>query len=321
MPSPALALGIDIGGTKMAVAVVDVPGAIRVRETLATEAEQGFPRAVERLTAAAERLLQSCGCRPDQLSGIGIGCAGPVDPRRGLINNPYTLTGWNACDIVSPLHARFGRPVYLENDADAAALGECFAGAGSGFSPVVMLTFGTGIGGSVIVDGQIYRGANGEHPELGHIPISRDGPLCYCGIRGCLESLASGAAIGNAGHNGGFQDARHVFAAARQQQAAAQAIVARAVDAAATAAWTICHTFLPQRLILGGGMMDDQFDLFAQAMKERLSTATQFSRDGVSITRAALGNDAGVIGAASIPLRHASLDQSTRPDQTAGQPT
>jgi glucokinase len=321
MPPQTRALGVDIGGTKMAVAVVDARGTILARGTLATEADQGFPRAVRRLIASVEQLLDSHGWRPDELSGLGLGCAGPVDPKRGLINNPYTLTGWDGCDIVSPLHARFGRPVYLENDADAAALGECVCGAGLGFSPVVMLTFGTGIGGAVIVDDRVYRGANGEHPELGHIPINHDGPQCYCGIRGCLESLASGTAIGQAGRNAGFQDARQVFAAARQGQLVAQAIVRRAVDAAATAAWTICHTFLPQRLILGGGIMDDHFDLFAKAIAERLSAATQFSRDAVSTVRAALGNNAGVIGAASIALRHASLDQSTRPDQTPVQPT
>jgi glucokinase len=297
------AIGIDIGGTKMAVAAVDGDGVMRARQSLPTEAEQGFERAVSRLGDAIDALCVEAGWHPGDLGGIGIGCAGPVDPARGLINNPYTLTGWDRCDIVTPLRARFGVPVRLENDADAAAVGECFTGAGRGFDPVVMLTLGTGVGGAAIVRGEIYRGVGGEHPELGHLIVATDGPACYCGARGCLESLASGTAMAAFGRPVGFADARAVFAAARAGQAMAQAILDRALVAAGVAAWTICHTFLPQRLVLGGGMAEEHFDLFAAAMTARLAGATQFTRSGVGIVRAELGNRAGVVGAAALILR------------------
>ena len=182
------AIGIDIGGTKMALGIVDGSGIVRVQAVLPTEAEAGFDRAVTRLGDAIEALCGEAGARTRALAGIGIGCAGPLDTGRGLINNPYTLAGWDKCDIVTPLRARFGVRVRLENDADAAAMGECFAGAGRGFDPIVMLTLGTGVGGAAIVGGEVYRGANGEHPELGHVIVSDDGPPCYCGCRGCLES-------------------------------------------------------------------------------------------------------------------------------------
>jgi glucokinase len=299
------AIGIDIGGTKMAVAAADAGGRLLARATLPTEAEQGFARAVRRLAEAIESVLRQTGRVPAEVAGIGIGCAGPLDPQRGLINNPYTLTGWDRCDIVTPLRERFGVPVHLENDADAAALGECFVGAGRGVDPVVMLTFGTGVGGAVIRRGEIYRGVNGEHPELGHMAVRPDGPACYCGTRGCLESLASGTAIASAGRTAGFADSRAVFAAARQGSEAACRIVEAALDAAATAAWTICHTFLPARLVLGGGIMEEHFDLFASRINERLAAATQFSRSAVTVVRAALGNDAGLIGAASLAFSRA----------------
>jgi len=299
------AIGIDIGGTKMAVAAADASGRLLARATLATEAEQGFARAVGRLAGTIESVLRQAGRESAELAGIGIGCAGPVDPPRGLINNPYTLTGWDRCDIVTPLRERFGMPVHLENDADAAALGECSVGAGCGVDPVVMLTFGTGVGGAVIRRGAVYRGVNGEHPELGHLAVRPDGPACYCGTRGCLESLASGTAIALAGRTAGLADSRAVFAAARQGSEAARRIVEGALDAAATAAWTICHTFLPARLILGGGIMDEHFDLFARRIHERLGPATQFSRGAVTVVRAALGNDAGLIGAASLAFTRA----------------
>jgi glucokinase len=297
-PAGTRAVGIDIGGTKMAVAVVDAAGNIVSRETLPTQAELGFPRAVARLGDAVERVLADA--RASSLGGIGIGCAGPVDPLRGLINNPYTLAGWDRCDIVTPLRARFGVPVRLENDADAAALGECFRGAGRGYDPVVMLTFGTGIGGAVVLGGAVYRGVNGEHPELGHVAVAADGPHCYCGRPGCLEAIASGTAIGEAGRAAGFEDARGVFAAAQAGHAAARRIVARAVEATAVAAWTFLHTFLPERFLLGGGMMDEQFALFSEAVNRSIAAAAMAPRSRVTVARAELGNDAGLVGAASL---------------------
>lgn len=300
MSDSPLAVGVDIGGTKMAVAAVNRDGRLLARIVLPTEAELGFDRAVQRLGDAIVTAIRHAGATEQSLAGVGIGCAGPVDPARGLINNPFTLTGWDRCDIVTPLASRLGVPVRLENDADAAALGECFAGAGRGCDPVVMLTFGTGVGGAVVMRGNINRGASGEHPELGHVPVEPDGPPCYCGIRGCLESVASGTAVGEAARAAGFTDAKEVFVAARAGNSVACAIVDRAVRAAATAAWTLFHTFLPQRLILGGGVMDREFDLYAEAMRAKLAGATQFTRGIGEVVRAELGNDAGVIGAASL---------------------
>lgn len=310
MNSAARAVGIDIGGTKMAVALVDASGRMIANAILATEAEKGFDRAVRRLSDEVDMLLTKTNRPPSTVTGIGIGCAGPVDPPNGMINNPYTLEGWNHCDIVTPLRERFGVPVFLENDADAAAVGECFAGAGRGFDPVVMLTFGTGVGGAAVINNRIYRGVQGQHPELGHVHVAADGPACYCGTRGCLESLASGKAMGAAGNEIGLSDARAVFAAASAGNRAAQAILERAVDAVADASWTICHTFLPQRLILGGGMMDAHFGLFAGRIRTRIQSATQFRRDSVSVTRAALGNDAGVVGAAAVVFLHHSIQSN-----------
>ena len=163
----AKVIGIDIGGTKMAIAAVDASGRVVQRMVLPTEAALGFERAVGRLGDSIDALLAATGWARSEMVGIGIGCAGPLDPIRGLINNPHTLTGWDQCDIVTPLRERFGVPVYLENDADAAALGECAYGAGQGVDPVVMLTFGTGLGGAIVRDGQIVRGVKGEHPSWG----------------------------------------------------------------------------------------------------------------------------------------------------------
>lgn len=304
------AIGVDIGGTKMAIAFIDSAGSILQRKVIPTQAERGFAHAVERLGESIDALIHAAGGGP--VAGIGIGCAGPLDPLHGLINNPYTLTGWIGCDIVTPLATRFDVPVYLENDADAAAIGECLCGTGRGFDPVVMLTFGTGIGGGTVTNGEVVRGVKGEHPELGHVPVDSQGPDCYCGTCGCLESIASGTAIGLAGKAAGFDQARDVFAAAKNGDEAATRIVNRAIDAAAVAAWTICHTLLPERLVLGGGMMDEHFDLFGQEIRRKLSKATQFSKEAVQVVQAALGNDAGIVGAGILALRRAEQKSKGR---------
>jgi glucokinase len=298
----ARAIGIDIGGTKIAVAAVDDSGRIHARQEIATEAQRGFDRAIGRMVDATDRALGQAGWSRGDLCGIGVGCAGPVSAARGIINNPYTLPTWVDCDIVSKLHRALDRPVYLENDADAAALGEWFAGAARGCPRVVMLTLGTGVGGGVVIDGRVYRAARGEHPELGHIPIDASGPECYCGARGCLESIASGTAIAAAGAIEGFANSPQVFAAAAAGDPAARRIVEQVRGALAIATWTILHTFMPELIVLGGGIIDEHFDRFAAAIESRIVQATMVPKSGSRVVKASLGGDAGLVGAASLAL-------------------
>jgi glucokinase len=294
------AIGIDIGGTKTAVAAIDSTGRIAAREVAATEAELGFDRAVGRMVEAADRVLVLAGWSRGELSGVGIGCAGPVSPQRGIINNPYTLPTWIDCPIVAKLSAVFDRPVFLENDADSAAVGECFAGCGRGFGRVVMLLLGTGVGGGVVIDGHIYRGTQGEHPELGHMPIDPAGPACYCGTHGCLEAIASGTAIAAAGSAAGYGDTRQTLAAALAGAPPAQHILSGVRHALATATWTLLHTFMPELIVLGGGIVEDHYDLLAPAMEQQIARATMVPKLGTRIAKAQLGNDAGLVGAASL---------------------
>jgi glucokinase len=296
------AIGIDIGGTKIAVAAVDGRGAIRARAELATEADLGFDRAIGRMVDAADRVLAEAGWTRRELCGIGVGCAGPVSPQRGTINNPYTLPTWVDCDIVGPLRAVFDRPAFLENDADAAALGESFAGSARECSRMVMLTFGTGVGGGAVVDGRVYRGTQGEHPELGHMPVDPTGPACYCGTSGCLESIASGSALAAAGKSAGFADSRAVFMAAAAGNPAAGAIVERVQRALESATWIILHTFMPELIVLGGGIMDEHYELLSPAVTGRLPLATMVPTGGVRVVKASLSNQAGLVGAASLAL-------------------
>jgi glucokinase len=304
MADRRIVVGMDIGGSKIAAAVVSEQGEILSRESIATQAERGFEDGLRRIEALLARLLARA---PGKLAAIGIGCAGPVDPVRGTIDNPYTLPTWDDVNIVAPLRERFGVPVALENDADVAAMGEVWLGAGRGGRIVVMVTIGTGIGGAVILDGQIYRGIDGAHPEIGHQCLDPTGPPCYCGARGCWESLASGTAIASAARArmpAGVDasiDGAGVIRQARRGDPIAADIVACAAQATARAVFNLVNLYVPEIVVLGGGVMD-AYDLFEPALRETLARDTMAPIAAIRIQRAALGNDAGIMGAARIAL-------------------
>ena len=296
------ALGVDIGGTKIAVGAVDAAGAVHARRTIATDAEAGFDAGIARLTRAIDETLAEARVEAAALSGIGLGCPGPFDEASGRIENFYTLPGWEGNDIVTPLADRFGTPVRLINDADAALLGEALAGAARGARLALMLTVGTGLGGAVLIDGVILRGAKNEHPEIGHLIVDPTGPECYCGGRGCLEALAAGPALARAGAEFGYADAEAVFAAAEAGAAPAQAIVTRSADAMETAVWSLVHSFLPEVILIGGGMGERHFALYREAAERAIARAVLAPAGAIRVVKAALGNDAGMVGAAALML-------------------
>lgn len=307
------ALGIDIGGTKIAIGVVAADGRVLASRRVATESHRGPPEATRRIAQAVRQTLQECGLEIRNMAGVGVGCAGPVDPALGTVNNPHTLPGWENWNIVDSLQCALDQPVWLENDADAAALGEYYYGAGQGIDTLAMLTFGTGVGGAVIVGGSIYRGTGGGHPEIGHLPVASGGVTCYCGRPGCLESIASGPAIASAGTNCGFADAAQVFAAAAAGQAAADRILTGVRDAIATAIWTLLHTHWPARIILGGGLVDAHPEFFLTAARAPIPHASLMAGAAVEIARASLGNQAGLIGAARWASERSSAAVQSRP--------
>ena len=296
------ALGVDIGGTKIAVGAIGANGAVRARRTIPTNVEAGFAAGLARLSRAIDETMADAGTAPGTLVGIGLGCAGPVEEESGRIDNDYTLPGWEGHDIVSPLVARYRIPVRLINDADAALLGEALAGAARGVRVAVMLTIGTGVGGAALIDGMILRGAAGAHPEIGHMPVDPAGPVCYCGNRGCLEVLTAGPALARAGAEFGYPDAESVFDAAEAGAAPARAILARSAAAVETATSSLIHTFAPEVIIFGGGIGERHYPLYRDAAKRAIER-TKFAPDGaVHVARAVLGNDAGMVGAAALLL-------------------
>jgi glucokinase len=259
------------------------------------------------MTGLIGAVLKEAALPRTALSAIGIGCSGPVDPIAGTIDNPYTLPTWDGVNIVKPLRASYGVPVALENDADAAAMGEVWLGAGQGGRIVVMVTVGTGIGGGIIMDGRIYRGVDGTHPEIGHHCIDLSGPECYCGVRGCWEALASGPALAASARERMPERSPEsitgatVVADARGGNPIAREIVSQAAQATAMGVFNLMNLYAPDIVVLGGGVME-AFDLFEPTIRSVVARNTMAPVAKIAIRQARLGNDAGLIGAARIAL-------------------
>lgn len=189
-------IGIDIGGTKSAVVIASTDGTILGRKSIATCSGQKSPQVVlEELADLGTELIQDAGHQISEVTAIGVSCGGPLDTRTGVIHAPPNLPEWVNVPVKEFFEQAFHVRTVVENDANATALAEHRFGAGRGTSNMVFLTVGTGIGGGIIIDNQLYRGTNDLAGEVGHQTILPNGPRCGCGKRGCLEALASGPSI------------------------------------------------------------------------------------------------------------------------------
>jgi glucokinase len=296
----AYIFGVDIGGTKIAVAAVSLHGEILARTAIETRAAEGAPRVIARLCDAIHSLE-----RDDELRGIGIGCTGPVNPRTGHVRNPYTLPTWDDVDIVSPLAHEFNTRVVLENDCDVAALGEHWVGNARGADNVVYITVGTGIGAGLLFNNKLYRGVGMMAGEIGHMTIAHDGPPCYCGSRGCLEMLAAGPAIARVyAAKMGLENitARDVIERAQNGDLEARAVIEHSAHFLGIGLSNLITILAPDVIVMGGGVMQN-FDLFYPTMRATITkNVTLVPAAQVKIVPAALGQNAGVIGAAKALL-------------------
>jgi glucokinase len=294
------AVGIDIGGTNVRVAQVDSAGSVGCVVAEPVDGERRGGAAFGQLTDMVAELIAKAGGEPP--AGIGVGASGPVDPREGVIENPYTLPGAYQGCVTKSLADVFGIPVWLENDSDAAALGEAWKGAGAGAQTVVCVTVGTGVGVGVVRNGQIVRGADGSHPEPGHHVVDPAGPLCYCGASGCVESLASGDAIVAEAVRRGVvppgSSAAEVHAAAATQPEC-RLIVERSRAVLALAVRNLVVLYAPDVIVLAGNALGDPEPVLAAARRE-VSKYTLGPAGGIGLSLSQLAGMAGCIGAARL---------------------
>ncbi|WP_210530422.1 ROK family protein [Rubellimicrobium arenae] len=306
----ARTIGIDLGGTQVRVALVE-GGRLLARAAEPTDVAGG-PRAVlSQFRRLMEKVLPPAGW--SGIDGIGICSPGPLDSETGTILGIPTLPGWEGLPMRDILAQETGRPVVLENDGIAAAHGEWRHGAGQGLRHLVYVTVSTGIGGGVVLDGRLLHGRRGMVAHVGHLPLSLDGPRCACGGIGCFEAFASGTALARAATLAVASHpdsalarlgteritARHVVEAARQDDALAQSLLTEEARYLGTGFTALLHLYSPDAIIMGGGVSQG-YDLLEPDIRRTVQERALPAFREVSILRAALGEDSGLIGAASL---------------------
>jgi glucokinase len=302
---------VDLGGTKIAAAIAGSNGEILVEDRIATDSHEGHPAVLSRIAGLVTELSARLGARPVT---VGMGVPGLVDVHTGITRFlPNLPTQWRGVPVGQTLSAKLGCPVFLLNDARMATLGEFTFGRGRSVDTMIFLTIGTGIGGGIIIDGKLRLGPLGAAGELGHQTIQRDGPLCGCGNRGCLEALASGPALVAEGvrllHSGlapilfemvagdaGAVTPKEMGAAARAGDSAVREAIFRIATWLGIGIANAVTTLAPDLVVLGGSVAalgDLLLDPVREAVKERVR---MFPVQDVCIERSLLEDKAGLLG-------------------------
>jgi glucokinase len=315
-------IGVDLGGTNLRVAAVDEHGQEMERITLGTQLSRGRDHVIDGMCASIQQLTRKYASSAELL-GIGIGVPGIIDMEAGMVREAANLPGWAGFPVRSEIERRLHTQVVLENDARAATLGEKWLGAGRAVEDMVMLTLGTGVGGGLVLGGKMWYGMNGMGGEFGHFTVEPEGHPCGCGSRGCLEQYASATAVvrmaREAAANGAAGLARivelsskAVYDLAVQGDADAQKIFLRMGRALGIVLADLVNGLNLPMYVIGGGAVS-AWDRFAPTMFAELKArsvvyaatspeAPLTKGQKTIITRATLGSDAGLLGAARLPL-------------------
>lgn len=312
MGKDGLAVGVDLGGTQVRAALVDARGQVLARAAAATDAVGG-PHAV--LQQIQQLVAETtAGVPSSALMGLGVSAPGPLDSEAGVILGIPTLRGWVDVPIVAWLRQTLAMPVKLENDGVAAAMGEWHFGSGRGLSDFVYVTVSTGIGGGVIADGRVLRGRGRLAGHIGHMTIDPEGEVCSCGNQGCWEALASGTAMGKHARQragtmptsplaayGEALDAKQVVAAARAGDVLGRQLVEREARLLGMGIVNLLHLYSPDVVVVGGGVAH-AFDLLHPGISLQVHSRALPPFRATPVVAAQLGQNSGLVGAASLIL-------------------
>ncbi len=309
--------GIDIGGTKTAVVLANTPPNILARAVFPTEPENGPEPALRRIIQCLNELLRAHGFSAQDLAAIGISCGGPLDPVRGLIKSPPNLASWKDVAITNILRKEFGVPCSLENDANAGALAEHQFGAGGDCENMIFLTFGTGLGAGLILGGRLYRGSSFASGEIGHVRLSRKGPVGFCKI-GSAEGWASGGGISQlaatvvrAAEKRGVKTllnaaqpitAIQLWEAARQEDRIAIEVIRKSGKKLGEAIAILVDLFNPECIAVGGLAMRMGEAVLKPARDMARLESLPDSFQGCKIVSAALGESIGDVAALCVAM-------------------
>ena len=292
--------GIDLGGTNLKIALLDLKYRIRHKEVLNT---QRFTRKEELILAivdSVDKILEDNKLTRTNLLGLGLGLPGPIDYEKGMVHFFPNIPGWREVKLKTILERKLGLPVFVDNDAKVMSLAEYKLGAAKGSVNAICITLGTGVGGGVIIDGKLYRGLSNAAGEIGHMPINENGPECNCGGRACLESY-----IGN---NRILGEARKIFGSgitleklsylAGKQNQKAKAIWLKVAERLSVTLVGVVNLLNPDCIVIGGGVAGAGRILFDNIKKVIARRAMSVQARHVKVFKAKLGNNAGLIGAA-----------------------
>lgn len=304
-------IGVDIGGTKIAVAQIDFNGRVQQLLTYPTKLNETPEGVISHISNATKEFIANVGTAP---SGIGIGMAGQVDSDTGIVKFAPNL-GWHDVPLGSTLQQQLNIPVFVTNDVRAATQGEWQFGSGRNCNNIVCLFVGTGIGGGIVANGCLLQGNSNTAGELGHLIVEIDGPVCTCGNHGCLEALASGWAIAKQAKNAIEKDpksgkrilsytegtitARDVVSAYYDNDSLATKIINKATEALIAGGISIVHALNPERLILGGGVVYGLPELVDWVREGIFEKALPSAVKTLDIVPAQLKQSSGLIGAAA----------------------
>ncbi len=306
-------VGVDFGGTNIKCGLVSDRGRVAHLVSLPTHT-CAHPRAfIAGVGRTVERLARDAGVRTASLRGVGVGAPGLIDCRRGVVHSLVNVSGWRDVPLAALLSRRLGVRVAVDNDVNLVALGEWRFGAGRGARDLVCITLGTGVGGGLVIDGALYRGISGAAGELGHMVIDARGPRCHCGRRGCLEALVGTAAILRLGRRA-MADSPALRALVREAHGRLMPRLigraARAGDPAARRVWVeigrrlgiglanLVNALNPERVVIGGGVSNNWTSFSPTLIKTLRAEAMDVPGSAVRVVRTALGDRAGIIGAA-----------------------
>jgi glucokinase len=296
-------IGVDLGGTNLRAAAVSQDGRISNKISGHTDLKAGRDAVIGDIVSSINELKELCGT--DRLAGVGIGVPGFIAMEQGIIVNSNNLPEFNGFPVRDDIERRLGTPIFLENDANAAALGERWAGAARDIDDLVLLTLGTGIGGGIIAHGRVVHGTDGMAGEIGHMTVYPNGNPCGCGNFGCLEKHASATAIvamARLVQLGDDLSAKQVYDRAASGDERAKMVFHAVGTALGIALATLVNVFNFPLYLLSGGPLGawDEFApaMFAEVRKRSLTYRNSRTR----IEKAVLGNEAGLIGAAYLPF-------------------
>lgn len=333
-----LVAGIDIGGTKCAAAIAEATSEkVLAQSRWPSEVDKGPQAMIRRMSDEVRKLLTRT---PGKLVGVGVACGGPLDRHSGLVLSPPNLPGWDRVSLTARLAASLGAPAWLENDANAGALGEFRYGAGRGCQNMVYVTISTGIGAGLMINGQLLYGLGESAGEVGHQTVLAGGPKCGCGNSGCLEMLASGSAIGRRARAAALAEpssarrliesanndlnqvtARHVADGARSGDPFARRIWSEAIGYLAIGLSNVVTILAPQRVILGGGMAgagDMLFEPLQAGIRQRVRLVPV---EQVEVLPAGLGPDSALRGSLAVAIQAIADKRPMAPRTRAGRRT